>query len=293
VSAGSLSFGSGGANQVWDYSGIADTGNSITEAVINPASTPYASSYPGTNIALTTVGSGDTSYAYEEVTASKLTFLGNYINVAGFVYYTTPRVQFQYPLSYGDSYANAFAGYSTNGDTISGIDSFTADGYGTLKLPTATYTNVLRMKYVQHYHSVNSGFGYYEDIYQAEYSYYIPGYHTYLFDIEYTANTINGPTYTATTAQYAKNITTGISDIKNDALLSLYPNPAQGVFTIHTDESLIGADMSVVNLPGEEVLTQKLTGTTEYIDLHDVMKGMYMVNIKNDKGTITRKLIVE
>jgi hypothetical protein len=155
-----VSAGSSGANQIWDYSAIIDTGGSFSESVISPSATPYAASFPGATIALSN-NSADTAYGYEDLTSSNtLTYLGNYISAAGILNYNIPRVLFQYPLSYTNSYTNAFAGTTFNGDSITGMDSTVADGYGTLMLPSHTYSNVLRLKYTQHTHTVNSSFGY-------------------------------------------------------------------------------------------------------------------------------------
>lgn len=280
-----------GPNQIWDYSAVTDSGSSYSESVISPTATPYAASYPGATIALTSHSFTDTAYAYEKVTGSRMTYLGNYIGVAGFVYYTTPRVIFQYPLTYGDSYANPFAANTTNGDTITGVDSVLADGYGTLKLPSHTYTNVLRLKYIQHYHSVNSGF--YEDIYQLEYSYYIPGFHNFLFDIAYTVNNVNGTAFSATNAQYSVAVTTGVEELKEENIVTIYPNPSHGQVSISVGEAMAGADMTISDLSGRTISKTSLKTGNQQIDISSATKGLYIVTIKSGQTSVSRKLIID
>jgi hypothetical protein len=296
INAAGLNTANSGANQVWDYSAATDTGAPYTITAVAASATSHASSFSGATIALLSTASGDTGFSYSTVTSSTMTFLGSYINVAGSVTYSTPRVYFEYPLSYTHMFAHSFAAMSSNSDSITGVDSVWADGYGTVKLPGGrTYTNVLRLKHVQHFHSINTSFSFYENIDQTEYAYYIPSYHYFLCAIQYTTNDINGVVVSATTAQYSKGVSTGIEALRAEtALLTLYPNPAHGAFTIATsDERLSGAKVSVFNKVGAEVLTGYLSATVQSFYLADAAPGLYTVQIVSASGSITRKLIIE
>lgn len=292
VDVTSFTPGSGGSGQTWDYSAIRDSGISTTSYVVNPATTPYANLYPGATIAFYTTSGTDTAYVYDQVSSSRYTFLGNYYDLVGGVYYDPARVIFEYPLSYGGAYAHTFGGSTDNGDTITGVDSFTADGYGTLRLPYGTFSDVLRVKYVIHSHSVNSGAGFFENIDQVQYSYYTLGYHSSLFDIQYTTNNINGVVISATTAQYAKGVSTGIHDMTDASQFSVYPNPSNGSFTISSD-MVSGGDVTITDLTGTILWQEKLTADQQRVSVSPPAKGIYLVTIKNDKGTVTKKLIVE
>lgn len=292
VSMTGVTPGGSGPNQVWDFSTVTDTGTAGSEYVVDPAGTSQAASFPSANLALINSNAGDTNFAYELLTANALSYLGDYIPGAGSENYSVPRVAFQYPLSYGSAYANPFAGVAIGADTITGIDSALADGYGTLKLPGQTFTNVLRLKYVQHTHTTNAAFNFDEEIYQLEYSYYITGYHNFIFDIVYTVNTVNGTSYSGNYAQRAVNITTDVNNVAGNLSFTLYPNPAHYNLTITADESLLGATVTITNVLGEVVTATKLTSAKQQVDLSAAAKGIYLVSIKADGVQVARKLVI-
>jgi len=143
-----------GANQVWDYSGLVDSGTAITENFVAPSSTPYGSLFPTSTIAVDEEQNGVTLYAYYNVS-------GNNFQTVGFLspgsndtsYYQPPLIDFENPFTY-----NSFFSDSTNETSYTGfgsysfptIDSTYGVGYGSLELPGGvTYSNVLEIKQVQ------------------------------------------------------------------------------------------------------------------------------------------------
>jgi hypothetical protein len=282
--------GSSGANQVWDYSSIIDSGTTFSESVVSPSGTPYAASFPGANIALSN-NSGDTAYGYETLSNNSLTYLGNYISAAGFINYNVPRVLFQYPLSYTDSYTNPFAGTTFNGDSITGTDSIVADGYGTLRLPSHTYSNVLRLRYTQYTHTINSSLGYYEDLYQVEYSYYIPGYHNFLLDIAYTTNDVNGAVSSGTGATYAKGVTTGISDINPEPDIKVYPTLTSGIVTVQTANTTHDMKYELYGLDGSVQMHGNLSEGGTIINLKNITASIYILRIIGDNSSTVYKVV--
>jgi trimeric autotransporter adhesin len=91
---------------------------------------------------------------------------------------------------------------------------------------------------------------------------------------------------------------TGIDEAVFMNSVSIYPNPAHGSFQI----SLTGMDaafatIELYDLQGKLLLTQQLnnfkSGQVSTVDLTVFARGMYMLNVKTDKGAGTFKLIVE
>jgi len=76
-----------------------------------------------------------------------------------------------------------------------------------------------------------------------------------------------------------------------------YPNPTNGVFTVELNN--IKADdyrISVTNVLGQEVYTSTKEISTlisEKIDISDLNKGVYILEISNSESTITEKIIVK
>ncbi|MEP7317156.1 MAG: T9SS type A sorting domain-containing protein [Panacibacter sp.] len=77
---------------------------------------------------------------------------------------------------------------------------------------------------------------------------------------------------------------------------SILPNPARSYFTIIPDGStdLTNATVTIVNLAGKKLLTQKLgNGGQQQINISSLPKGLYMVNIVTAGNVVTQKLVVE
>jgi hypothetical protein len=75
---------------------------------------------------------------------------------------------------------------------------------------------------------------------------------------------------------------------------SIYPNPANNYVTIsNTTDALLNA-AEVVDLNGRVVKTQKIANVSEAeINVSDLAKGVYMMNISTDRGSLTKKLVIE
>jgi hypothetical protein len=78
----------------------------------------------------------------------------------------------------------------------------------------------------------------------------------------------------------------GIGEQTNTDFVNVYPNPSTGVF--HFTEKLI--KVSVYNLNGKLIKTFSQTNS---IDLSQLDKGMYVVEMKSDKSTKTDRLIIK
>jgi len=143
----------GGANGVWDYSKLKDSGNVSIINIISPKGLPYADSFPTANMA-TIIDS--TNIDYWQTSNKGWGSVGNYSkSTSGSVYFykTKPIANYiVYPMSYNKVYVDSISTSQSyyDGNTwtsYSGTqyDTLYADGYGTLKLPGATFNNVLRV----------------------------------------------------------------------------------------------------------------------------------------------------
>jgi hypothetical protein len=139
VSIGSGSIGSAGANQTWDFSGVtfAPIGSA---SVIDPATSPFISTYPSANYVYTlanTYSYFTASASMMEVNAYSITSPGNGVDMA-----PNPRTVLVFPFTFGSTTTDTWqkVGSSTNNVTL------TYDAYGTLITPGQTYSNVVRIK---------------------------------------------------------------------------------------------------------------------------------------------------
>lgn len=75
---------------------------------------------------------------------------------------------------------------------------------------------------------------------------------------------------------------------------NVYPNPADNFVTISntTDALVNGAE--IVDMNGRVVKSQKVANVSEAeINVSDLAKGVYMMNISTDRGSLTKKLVIE
>ena len=73
--------------------------------------------------------------------------------------------------------------------------------------------------------------------------------------------------------------------------ISIYPNPATNVLNVDVSGKM--QQLTLINLAGQMVYSQEVEAGTTSIELNGFMSGLYFVRIENEKGTITRKVIIK
>ncbi|MBK0403311.1 T9SS type A sorting domain-containing protein [Adhaeribacter sp. BT258] len=102
--------------------------------------------------------------------------------------------------------------------------------------------------------------------------------------------TANGCTSDASNAVTITN--TGISDDKNNLAVTVFPNPAAGLFNLILPEGKSAA-ITVTDLTGKLILQKNLQAENTQLNLNQAAKGIYLLHVKTETGTAIRKLIVE
>ena len=72
--------------------------------------------------------------------------------------------------------------------------------------------------------------------------------------------------------------------------VTLSPNPASGYFRIQTNGF---GKIQIFNSVGQLLLTKNIHNIREYIDIHKLNAGMYIVKIISNKQVYYKRLIVE
>jgi len=91
-------------------------------------------------------------------------------------------------------------------------------------------------------------------------------------------------------------VITGFSDIQNDALLLVYPNPGAGMIRLKMKDGnkQSSAILSLHNSTGQLVFKKNWDNVQDdyFIDVSTLSSGNYIISIGEGKGLITRKLMI-
>ncbi len=85
----------------------------------------------------------------------------------------------------------------------------------------------------------------------------------------------------------------GISEVNDDAEVSVYPNPASNKITIESTKYKVQS-IKMYDVLGEEVNSLKPTGNSKIeIDVSNLTQGVYFVTIQTEKGIVRKKVVKE
>ncbi len=121
---------------------------------------------------------------------------------------------------------------------------------------------------------------------------------TLLTFAKYNGKLIMGGGFTNINGVIAYNIasvdfgTSGIQNLKPNSIFKIYPNPTNTTFTVQAKDFAQLESIQVYNALGQLVLTQKAE-IENMIDVSGFSKGLYMVEVRTDKGVAREKLMVE
>lgn len=292
-SCAAFSQGASGANQTWNNSSLVSTGSTSTTCV-TVGSTTNGSSFPNANVA----SQSGSNISYFKTSA---TGMQNYGYDAGgtLFLYSNPEDQLHFPCTYNSTFTDNFAAtFTTSGYTTyrHGSTTVTADAYGTLTTPTGTYTNCMRIHFVQAYSdSLYVGMPTVITYSNDEYIWYKDGIHApiaYTFSFVSNGSTSSGAGYLSTAL--------GVNEVDNNiSMFSVYPNPASETINLLFNlKNANNAQLNVFNSIGQQLSVTSLQNlfegdNTVSVDVATLPEGIYFVQLILDNGNIqTRRFVV-
>ncbi|MCC7233207.1 MAG: T9SS type A sorting domain-containing protein [Bacteroidia bacterium] len=251
-----------GANQTWDFTTpdfVYTSGGNLD--VIVPSTAPMGGSFPAANYAYTFAS----TYSFFNVSASKMEVQALTIVAAGTGndYTPNPRTQLIFPFNFNDSAVDTYQKVGGSQGTV----TITYDAYGTLITPSGTYTNVVRVR-----DSYGPG--------DNDYEWYILNPLTQVAIYDSTNNTL----YHIGATQ--------ISGIEDNTVsgLSLFPNPATDLVTVSNLPA--GSTVRITDMTGRKVYSRPAGSENTLVNTSDFANGVYLVQVENNKGVLTQKLII-
>lgn len=289
-------FPTAGANQTWDYSAINLIANTSADFV-DATTTPYASDFPNSNIAMNDGVS--TAYIYYETSTTEFLDWGLATPQSSSIY-SDPLVHLPFPITYGDNVSDNATG-TLYGGTVTRTVTTTIEGYGygNLILPGTTLNNILCVK-LQQDAIDDLGGG----------NVLTTSIESYLFlspNESYTVLWLNehiDPTGT-TRHGYIKSAYVGLQEEvnKGDLVTTVFPNPIQegeeANLRLQVKEAKI-VNIKLIDITGKTVKnigsTQLSTGeNTILIETESLEAGIYFIQTSTSNGEhrSTKKLVVK
>jgi len=84
------------------------------------------------------------------------------------------------------------------------------------------------------------------------------------------------------------DITSGIENNALEKSITVYPNPAKDFIYLRLP---VGAEFSIFNLIGNEVMHQQVSGTNERLNVSSLENGIYFIRVMKNEKTATVRLL--
>jgi hypothetical protein len=298
-----ISQGNSGANQTWSFLSLIRQ-DSTNVNFVSASSTPYAAQFSSSNIAST---NDNENYNYMTTSSSNM-----FINGSGgpsfIVSYTDPQLYLQYPFNYGSSFSDNFAAnYIISGSDVkrTGTTTVSGDAWGTINLPSGSFSNSLRVKYIiSTRDSSNPGIPVITVTNVTSYIWFVPGRKFPVFEIVYSTISINGTQFgNNKTVNYNDGSTIGISNISNVvpegfSLFQNYPNPFNPSTNLEFGISKLEfVSLKIYDMLGKEISTlvneRLIAGTYKYsFNASGLTSGIYFYTLKAGEFTETKRMLL-
>lgn len=116
---------------------------------------------------------------------------------------------------------------------------------------------------------------------------------TYNLSVSHKGSLVNGQQYFALVVSGINSENIKTTDFDLNKSISVFPNPVADKLNIHSQTLLKNVHIKIFNEMGVIIYDKKVDSidNTETINLNSVPSGVYMVYIKSNQGTVTKKII--
>ena len=302
VSPDGLSHEPSGADVSWDFSQLINWGDLGQITAISPASAPAGNEFPTANVVM---NMGDTIFTYALVEENGAYYLGSQATTGTYptlFIYSDSRKYMEYPFTYNDVFSDTYKGVSIVSVAevrLTATTSVLADSYGTLILPTGTFTDVLRTTTIDNEIDsifIGGSFTSVVNVTRTQYAWYAPTSVGPLLSME-----ILDHSGELNTICYYTNAGTGINtpDINYISHFNIYPNPAEdNLFVEYKSSGNLPVTILIVNQVGQVMISSDIRGNasglvTEKVDIRNLPAGIYFANISyNSNSQKTKKFVI-
>lgn len=295
-----------GANAIWNFNSLTASG-SLSETNATPTATELSTFPTTTSVHIVTATDpipSNLAKIYTKTTPSNsFSFTGFDANGIILNYVTNNATLGTFPVNFGFSNNDTTGGtfiYDTNTGTFTGTITANYDSYGTLNIGVTGFApivkNVFRLKVIQ---NINLSVGFpVGNVVQTTYTYYINEVGVikpFFRDTKYVVNVplLSIVNQTNSVVQVFSNaLTLSASTFNADSnMISIYPNPSTNKLTINNKNNLSINSVLISDTNGRTIFESKNDLST--IDISDLSKGIYFLEIATDSGKVIKKFIKE
>ena len=264
-----------GNNVVWDFSSL---GGDISDTIVSQGvdSHPYKVEFPTANVTFLVKNMSSAAYHFYRNQNDGLYYEGFAFPDIAIVPYDEEVKVLSFPFKFNSFFNDDYQAATIKGKVIS-----TYDGYGTLKLPNITFTNVYRVKT-------------FDSISAAQYS------NSYMFfgqDRRYLTIVKNSDGTSVINYYYSsQGLSVNNPDRhSNPFLINIFPNPARDkVYINNMGLSQSDVKVTIINQTGAIVYEQQMrlsAGQYEQVETQ-LVPSLYYVSIFSGDKRYQQKLLV-
>lgn len=300
VDTNNVNPGSAGANTVWNFSGVTFLNDPFENIFISPGQAQGSEYFPGATL----VQKIDSTYIYSKEEGNAFYSMGMYSVKDGVRIFSDMQKIFQYPFAFNNSFTDSYSALMEGkGYTVAshGQYTLTADAWGTLILPAATYSNSLRVKSVtSNTDTINyEGSVLVSTSLSTNYSWYVIGSKAPVFSISYVQTPFGSYKYVS----YSYPVVSGISSNINASadkftLEQNYPNPFNPSTKISFSIPKAGVvSLKIYDIAGKEVAVvanefMNAGKFTAEFNASALTSGTYFYRLETNGLSETRKMIL-
>ena len=86
---------------------------------------------------------------------------------------------------------------------------------------------------------------------------------------------------------------TGVQTVEKEIAVTLYPNPVSSVLNVTVNKKDVPSDYKIYSISGKLVMSGRMVNNPQQIDLSNLEKGLYFIELQSDKGKVSRRISVE
>jgi hypothetical protein len=124
----------------------------------------------------------------------------------------------------------------------------------------------------------------------SNYVFYINDSNTFIDNCDFGCNQI-GFLFTTTYDKTGSSCATNIEKIIDNELMSIYPNPSNGIFTVTSSKKM--TTYSIFDALGRKVASKTTDSITQSIDIQSLNTGMYYLMVQFEDGTIGKQKLMK